>query len=268
MYNYLTVLKYISFIFFLQLFIFSHSTLAQSNHFKAEKLWQQGQDLYEKGQIKAALEKFKESFKLEPNPDKGSYLAWLISEMEYEENINTKHKIRCYLAQISNSPKFFGLSDDWIIKVDKDGSLSFFRKSFPFYPTINIINNKLSYKKHSQIKKYFNLFINKFSSNFHIKNPKLENIKSLNIYTAELLPKDQTNIYSKFYLVPDNKNLYGVILSTQKNAISQSTINTLHQIIFNIAGKNPACNDNANVNRAPYEIQKTKSEINKVISDE
>jgi len=51
-------------------------------HRRAEKLWQQGQALYAAGKTGQALTLFQQSHDLEPDPDKGSYIAWLMGQLD------------------------------------------------------------------------------------------------------------------------------------------------------------------------------------------
>jgi tetratricopeptide (TPR) repeat protein len=51
-------------------------------HQRAEALWREGQALYAAGKRDAALKMFQRSYDLEADPDKGSYIAWLMAETQ------------------------------------------------------------------------------------------------------------------------------------------------------------------------------------------
>jgi Tfp pilus assembly protein PilF len=51
-------------------------------HRRAEALWREGQALYAAGKRDAALRMFQRSYDLEADPDKGSYIAWLMAETQ------------------------------------------------------------------------------------------------------------------------------------------------------------------------------------------
>ena len=112
-----------------------------TKHTRAEQLWKQGQDLYEMGQLEDALAKFKESFKLEPDADKGSYIAWLYSELQDKKHSEPATPKRCYLVTLGSSDKLIRLDDNWKLEVTQTGDIQIFRSTFPLFPRIQIFND-------------------------------------------------------------------------------------------------------------------------------
>ena len=233
-----------------------------STHILSEQLWQTGQDLYEKGQYKAALEKFKESFHLEPDPDKGSYIAWLISEVHDKENSNLISYNKCYLISIDSNKKILHLFNNWQLEVTSTGDIKIFKRSFSSYPHIHIFNDTFNCNNSYCLQKFFNRFCQKIAKNFYIIKNKKETIKNINVYTLEVINKKNNNIYSKIFLFTDHKKLYYATISGIKGAISKNAWQLMYQIISDINKQYQQHDTCKNINVAPLQIQKIKRIIN------
>ncbi len=246
-------------------------TAQKSPHKKAELFWQQGQELYSQGKIKEALEKFKESYRLEPDDDKGSYIAWLISQLPYESNQDANIKSatknhHCFITLVGNEEKIFTLNRDWTIAIADDGDVNFFKKSSPLYPNIRIMNETLQCDNKICRKKIFERFCKNFSKNFYVKASTNQTLGSLRAMTATLYPKKHKNIEAKFFLVPHNTKLYGLVIITKKGGITPRLIKITEQIAATLSEASRLRHNRLPCTRAPAQVQEIKREIEKLFS--
>ena len=113
------------------------------------------------------------------------------------------------------------------------------------------------------LKKFFNNFCKKLSNKFYIKNRKLELIKNIKTQTVELINKNNKEIFSKIFMFNDDKELYYILISSKKKAISRNTRKVINNIILDIhkSYKNDACKK---INKVPQQIQKLIKNIDEL----